>query len=62
MSKDWSAKYYENNKERLPKKACESHHSLSKQEQGKKWQYGFKRYKNLQEDKKERFVEYRKNY
>ena len=39
MSKDSSAKYYENNKERLEKEACERYWSLSKKEQEKKQQY-----------------------
>ena len=30
ISKDSSAKYYQNNKERLPKKACERYQSLTK--------------------------------
>ena len=40
MSKDSSAKYYQNNKERLQKKACERYQSLSKGGKGKKRQYG----------------------
>ena len=35
MSKDSSAKYYQNNIERLPKKACERYQSLSKEEKEK---------------------------
>ena len=31
MSKDSSAKYYQNNKERLQKEACETYQSLSKE-------------------------------
>ena len=62
MSKDSSAKYYQNNKERLPKKACERYQSLSKEEEEKKQQYACERYKNLPEDKKQKLVEYRKKY
>ena len=48
MSKGSTAKYYQNNEERLQKKkACERYHSLSTEEKGKKWQYGCERYKNL---------------
>ena len=36
MSKNSSAKYHENNKERPPKKACERYQSLSKEENEKK--------------------------
>ena len=32
MSKDLLAKYYQENKERLQKKACERYQSLSKEE------------------------------
>ena len=48
MSKDSSAKYYQDNKERLQKKAREGHQSLSKEE--KKRQYGSVRYKSLPKD------------
>ena len=59
MSKDSSAKYYQNNKERLRKKACERYESFSKE---KEWEYGCKRYKKLPEDKKQKLVKYRKKY
>ena len=36
MSKDSSAKYYQNNKERLQKKSSERYQSLSKEEREKK--------------------------
>ena len=36
MSKDSSAKYYEDNKEKLQKKALERYQSLSKEEKEKK--------------------------
>ena len=58
--KDSSTKYYQNNKERLQKKAGERYQSLSKEET-KMEQYVHKWYKNLLEDEKLKFVEYRKN-
>ena len=54
--KDSSAKYYQNNKERLQKEAREKYQSLSK-----KQQYGFEQYKNIPEDEKQKLVEYSKN-
>ena len=36
MSQDVSRKYYQNNKERLQRKACERYQSLSKEEKEKK--------------------------
>ena len=39
MSKNSSAKYYQDNKERLQKKACERYQSLYKEEKEKKLQY-----------------------
>ena len=59
MSKNLSTKYYQENKEKLQKKACERYQNLSKKE--KKQQYGRKRYKNRSEDEKNKLVEYRKN-
>ena len=61
MSKNLSAKYYQENKERLQKKARERCQNLSKEEKEKKQQYGRERYKNLSEDEKNKQVEYRKN-
>ena len=58
MSKTLSAKYYQENKERLQEKACESIKIFLKKK--KKPQYGHERYKNLSEDEKQKFVEYRK--
>ena len=52
MSKDSSAKYNQNNKERLHKKACKRYQSFSKEEKGKKQQYSRERRKNLPEDEK----------
>ena len=40
MSKDSSAKYYQNDKERFQKKACERYQSFSDKEKEKKWQFG----------------------
>ena len=61
MSKNLSAKYYQENKERLQEKACERHQNLSKDKKEKKQQYGCERYKNLSDDEKQKLVEYRKN-
>ena len=49
MPKNLSAKYYQENKERLQKKARERHRNLSKEEKEKKQQYGCERYTNLSE-------------
>ena len=48
MSKDSSAKYYQNNKEKPEKKACDI--KISQQ------------YKHFSEDEKQKLVEYRKKY
>ena len=61
FSKDSSAKFYQNNKERTHTKACERYQSLSKAGKDKKQQYGRQKYKNLQEDEKKEHVEFRKN-
>ena len=62
MSKNLSVKHYQENKERLQKKAREIYQNLSKEEKEKKLQYGRERYKNLSEDEKNKLVEYRKKY
>ena len=62
MSKNFSVKCYQENKERLQEKACETYQNLSKEEKQKKRQYGRERYKNLSEDEKNKVVEYRKKY
>ena len=62
MSKKLSAKYYQENKERLQKKARERYQNLSKEKKEKKRQYGRERYRNLPEDQKQKLVEYRKKY
>ena len=60
MSKNLSAKYYQENKERLLEKASERYQNLSKGEKEKNQQYGRERHKNLSEDEKQKLVEYRK--
>ena len=62
MSKNLSAKYHQENKERLQKKAWERYQNLSKEEEEIKRQYGRERYKNLPEDEKQNLVEYRTKY
>ena len=60
MSKIKSVKYYQNNKGKLQRSACERCQSPSKEQ--KKQQYGRERYKNLLEDDKQKLVEKRKKY
>ena len=59
MSKNLSAKYYQENKKRLQKKARERYQNLSKEEKEKKGQYGCKISLKM---KKNRLDEYRKKY
>ena len=61
MSKNLSAKYYQENKERLQKKPRERYQTLSKDEKEKKRQYGRERYKNLSEDEKQILLSIEKN-
>ena len=50
-----SAKYYQDNKERLQKRACERYQHLSnKEKEKKKQQYGREQYKILPEDEKQK--------
>ena len=56
MAEDSSAKYYQNIKERLQKKARERYRSLSKERKENKQQYGYERYKNLPENEKQKLV------
>ena len=56
MSKDSSAKYYQNNIERLPKKARERYQSLSK-EKKENQKNCREQYKNLPEDEEQKLVE-----
>ena len=60
MSKNFSVKYYQENKERLQKKICERYQNLFKEEKEKKRQYGREHYKNLSEGEKNKLVEYGK--
>ena len=62
MSKNLSAKYYQENKERLQKKARERYPNLSKGGKERKQQYGCEHYKNLSKDEKQKLVEYRKKH
>ena len=62
MSKKLSAKYYQENKERLHKKACEKYQNLFKDEKEKERQYSCESYKNLSEDEKNKLFDYRKKY
>ena len=55
MSKNSSAKYYQNNKRKATKKRSRK---MPKKE--KKRQYGCERYKNLQKDEKQKLVQNRK--
>ena len=61
MSKNLSAKYYQENEERLQKKARERYENLSKEEKEKKQQYGREHYKNLAEDEKKKWLIIKKN-
>ena len=56
MSKKLSAKYYQENKERLQKKLGKDIKTFSKKKNGREG------YKNLSEDQKQKLVEYRKKY
>ena len=60
MSKALSAKYHQENKERLQKKLTKDIKIFLKKKTEKKWQCGRKRYKNLSEDEKQKLLEYRK--
>ena len=57
MFKSSSAKYYQDNKERLQKKLAEDMKVFLKKEKKKKRQYGRERYKNLSKDEKQKLVE-----
>ena len=62
MCKSLSAKCYQENKERVQKKARERYENLSKEEKEKKHQYVCERCKNLSEDEKQKLVENGKKY
>ena len=58
MSKDSSAKCYQNNIERLQKKLKKKRYqSLSREEKEEKRQYGHEQCKNLPEDEKQKLFE-----
>ena len=57
MSKNQSAKHYQENKEKLRRNLVKDVKIFL---QEKKPQYGCERYKNLSEDEKNKLVEYRK--
>ena len=52
--------YYENDKEKLRKKATDKHKNLSKEDKNKKREYRENRYHNIPEEKKQRLKEYQK--
>ena len=54
--------YYENDKERLRRKARDKYRNLSEEDKNKKREYGKTRYHNISEEKKQRVKEYQKNY
>ena len=60
MFKKLSAKYYQENKERLQKKLVKDIKMFLKKKKKKKQQYGRERYKNLSEDEKQKLADYRK--
>ena len=62
MSKILSAKYYQENKERLQKKLAEDIKIFLKEKKEKKQQYGRERCENLSKDEKQKLVENRKIY
>ena len=61
MSKNLSAKYYQENKD-YKRKLARDFSKEGRKETKKKRQYGRERYKNLSENKKNKLVEYRKKY
>ena len=63
ISEDSSAKYYQNNKERLEKKnLVKDIKVFLKKKKKKEWQNDLEQYKSLQEDEKQKLAEYRKKY
>ena len=62
MSKDSSAKFYQINKERLKKKACQKYRSLSKEEKEKSDNMVVNDRNVLSEGEKQKLFEYRKTY
>ena len=55
-------KYYQKNKEKLQKEACERYQNLSEDEKEKKRQYHHDRNKKFSEEEKQKKVEYMRNY
>ena len=62
MSENLLAKYYQENEERLHKKARDRYQNLSKEEKEKKQQYVCEFHKNLSDDKKQKLAEYGKHF
>ena len=62
MFKKFSAKYYQENKERLQEKLVKDIKIFLKKKRKKTRQYGHERSKNLSEDEKKKLNEYRKKY
>ena len=63
MSKNLSAKYYQEDKESLQKKLVKNIKIFLRRKKKKKWQHGHEHYQNLTEDERQKLVEYRKkNY
>ena len=60
LSKNLTAEYYQQDKERLQKKACERYQNISKEEK-EKMPYFHERYKNLSKDEKQKLAEFRTN-
>ena len=60
MSKNSSAKYYQDNKEKLQKKLVKDIKVFLKKKKKKKRRYGRVRYRHLPEDEKQKLVGYRK--
>ena len=61
MFRNLSAKYYQENNERLHNKIVKYIKAILKKKKKKKRQYGWERYKYLSEDEKQKLVEYRKD-
>ena len=61
MPKHLSAKYYQENEERMQKNLVKNI-NLSYKENKKRQQYDREHYKNFSEDEKQKLVEYRKRY
>ena len=59
MSEILSAKYYQENRERLQEKLVKDIKICLKEENEKEQQYGCECFKNLSEDEKQKLAEYR---